>query len=96
MNLNSVSKVLQTHQNDLVQFGVKSIAVFGSVARDEAKEFSDIDLLVEFNRPIGLFEFVRLKYYLESLTKSQVDLVTPDALRPELRESILREAKYVA
>lgn len=96
MDLNSVSQVLQAHQADLVQFAVKSIAVFGSVARDEAKESSDIDLLVEFNRPIGLFEFIRLKYYLEGLTGSQVDLVTPDALRPELRESILSEAIYVA
>jgi len=96
MDLNSVSQALQAHQADLDQFAVRSIAVFGSVARDEAKESSDIDLLVEFNRPIGLFEFIRLKYYLEGLTGSQVDLVTPDALRPELRESILSEAVYVA
>jgi len=59
MDLKAVSQVLQTHQADLVHFAVKSIAVFGSVARDEAKESSDIDLLVEFNRLTGLFEFIR-------------------------------------
>jgi uncharacterized protein len=96
MDLNSVSQILQTHQADLDQFAVKTIAIFGSVARGEAEESSDIDLLVEFNRPVGLFEFIRLKNYLENLTGSQVDLVTSDALRPELRESILREAVYVA
>ena len=96
MNFNSVSQVLKTHQSDFIHYAVKSIAIFGSVARDEADDSSDLDLLVEFNRPIGLFEFIRLKYYLESLTGSQVDLVTPDALRPELRESILSEAVYVA
>ncbi|MCX6053310.1 MAG: nucleotidyltransferase domain-containing protein [Chloroflexi bacterium] len=66
MNLISVSQVLQTHKADLVQFAVKSIAIFGSAAREEAIERSDIDLLVEFNRPIGLFEFICIKYYCEA------------------------------
>ena len=74
---------------------MKSLAVFGSVARGEATDRSDIDLLVEFNQPIGLFEFIRLKYYLETLIGSKVDLVTPDALHPALRDSILNEAVNV-
>jgi len=65
------------------------------VARGEATDRSDIDLLVEFNQPIGLFEFFRLKYYLETLIGSKVDLVTPDALHPALRDSILNEAVNV-
>jgi hypothetical protein len=95
MNLNSISLLLHKHQSDLDQFAVKSLAVFGSVARGEATECSDIDLLVEFNQPIGLFEFIRLKYYLETLIGSKVDLVTPDALHPALRDSILNEAVNV-
>ena len=80
----------------LDQFAVKSLAVFGSVARGEATESSDIDLLLEFNQPIGLFEFIRLKNYLEDLTGFKVDLVTSDALRPTMRDTILSEAFYVA
>ena len=95
MDLNSISLLLHKHQVDLDQFAVKSLAVFGSVARGEATDRSDIDLLVEFNQPIGLFEFFRLKYYLETLIGSKVDLVTPDALHPALRDSILNEAVNV-
>jgi hypothetical protein len=95
MNIHSVSQLLHNHQADLDKFAVKSLAVFGSVARGEATDRSDIDLLVEFNQPIGLFEFIRLKYYLENLIGSKVDLVTPDALHPALRDSILNEAVKV-
>ena len=84
------------HQADLNQRGVKSLAVFGSFARGEATHNSDIDVLVEFDQPVSLFDFIRLKYYLEKLTKRRIDLVTPDALRPSMRESILSEAVHVA
>ena len=96
MDVNHISLILHKHLETLDQFAVKSLAVFGSVARGEATESSDIDLLVEFNQPIGLFEFIRLKNYLENLTGFKVDLVTPDALRPTMRDSILSEAIYVA
>jgi hypothetical protein len=96
MNLKTVSALLKRHQADLHQRGVKSLAVFGSLARGEATPASDIDVLVEFDRPVGLFEFIRLKLYLEELTGRHVDLVTPDALRPALRAEILNEAVHVA
>jgi hypothetical protein len=54
-----------------------------------------MDILVEFDRPVGLFEFIRLKHSLEKLTNCRVDLVTPDAIRPAMRASILSEAVYV-
>ena len=75
--------------------GVKSLAVFGSLARGEATRTSDIDILVEFDRPVGLFEFIRLKLYLEDLTGRWVDLVTPEAIRPAMRAAILNEAVHV-
>jgi hypothetical protein len=68
--------------------------VFGSLARGEATPASDIDLLVEFGRPVGLFEFIRLKLYLEDLTGRGVDLVTPDAIRPAMCAGILNEAVH--
>ena len=84
--------VLANHQNTLKTFGVKSLMVFGSVARDEARTDSDVDLLVEFDCPVGLFTFVRLKRYLEEILDSSVDLGTPDSLKPYLREPVFREA----
>ena len=73
--------------------GVKSLKLFGSVVRGEARPESDIDILVEFSRPIGLLAFVRLKQRLTELLGRPVDLVTPEALKPPLRDGILHEAK---
>lgn len=77
-------------------FGVARLSLFGSFARDEGREDSDVDLLVEFNRPVGLFEFVRLQRQLAELVGHRVDLVTPAALKPQLRNRILREAVVAA
>lgn len=96
MDLETISTQLKQHQAKLNQQGVKSLAVFGSLVRGETTPASDIDMLVEFNRPVGLFEFIRLKSYLEELTGRRVDLVTKDALRPEMRVEILSEAVHVA
>ncbi|BAS54123.1 MULTISPECIES: nucleotidyltransferase family protein [Leptolyngbya] len=84
--------VLANHQTTLKSFGVKSLMLFGSVARDEGRTDSDVDLLVEFDRPVGLFTFVRLKRYLEEILECPVDLGTPDSLKPYLREPVFREA----
>ncbi len=84
--------ILVNHQNQLQGFGVKSLLLFGSVARDEAHADSDVDLLVEFDRPVGLFTFVRLKRYLEEILERSVDLGTSDSLRPYLQEPVFREA----
>ena len=75
-------------------FGVKSLALFGSVVRDEATAASDVDLLVEFDgRPVGLFHLSRTQHYLETiLGVPRVDLVLRDGIKPALRERILREA----
>lgn len=85
-------QILSKHRKRLEEFSVKSISLFGSMARDTLREDSDIDILVEFSRPVGLFEFVRLQRHLEQLLGRPVDLVTLDALKPELRERILKEA----
>ncbi|MEK6752878.1 MAG: nucleotidyltransferase family protein [Chloroflexota bacterium] len=96
MEREKILSLLKTHKRQLKKFGVRSISLFGSIARNQARKRSDIDLLVDFNRPIGLFEFARLKLYLEELLSRKVDLVTPEALRKELRENILREAIHAA
>jgi hypothetical protein len=77
------------------EHGVKSLALFGSVARDEARPDSDVDLLVEFERPTGYFGLVRLQLCLEQLLGRTVDLGTPGALRPAMRRRIDEEAVRV-
>ncbi len=88
--------ILAAHTQKLQEFGVASLSIFGSVARNEATEDSDVDILVEFNRPVGLFAFVRLRRRLQEILGRGVDLVTPDALKAPLRERILKEAVHAA
>ncbi len=78
------------------EFGVKSLQLFGSVARDEATPASDVDLLVEFNRPTGYFGLFALQDYLEELLGCSVDLGTMNSLRPKIKEQIIKDLVYVA
>ncbi len=95
MSREEIFKCLHEAQPELRRRGVRSLAVFGSVALGNASPESDLDVLVEFDRPVGLFDFMRLKFYLEQATGRRVDLVTAEALRPALRDRILREAIYI-
>ncbi len=78
------------------EFGVKSLQLFGSVARDEATPTSDVDLLVEFNRPTGYFGLFALQDYLEELLGCSVDLGTMNSLRPKIKERVIKDLVYVA
>lgn len=71
---------------------MKSLDLFGSVARDEARPDSDVDFLVEFSIEAGLFDLFRVRHYLEDILGCSVDLGTQDALREHLREPVLKEA----
>ncbi len=75
------------------KYKVKNIGIFGSFARNEANENSDIDILVEFYENIG-WEFIDLKEFLEKKLDRKVDLVTKEALKPELKEDILKDVIY--
>jgi predicted nucleotidyltransferase len=95
MNRKDVIRVLKEHRHELAErFGVKSLALFGSVVRDESTDRSDVDLLVEFDdRPMTLFHLAQLQQHLEDLLGvERVDLVMRDSIYPALRENILREA----
>jgi uncharacterized protein len=96
MERDTILKLLRDHQAELARLGVESLALFGSLARGQAGPDSDIDLLVEFNRPVGFFAFLDVQFYLEKLLGRKVDLVTRDALRPSMRKQILSEAVNVA
>ena len=96
MNRDDALAVLGAHVGDLTRFHVKSLALFGSVARDEAGPESDLDLLVEFEGTATFDSYMGLKLYLEDLLGSRVDLVMRKALRPRMVPSVEREAVRVA
>jgi predicted nucleotidyltransferase len=75
------------------EYAVKEIGLFGSFANNEASEDSDIDLLVELSRPIG-WQYFTLQIYLESIFGRQVDLVTKNALKEQIKDSILAQVNY--
>lgn len=77
------------------EYSVKTIGVFGSIARDEQTGTSDIDLLVEFSKPVGFVTFMRLENFLSEKLGTQVDLVTSDSLKPVIRQDVLAEVIYV-
>ena len=76
-------------------FKVKDIGIFGSYLRKKQKEASDLDILVEFSKPIGLFDFIRLEESLTERLGIKVDLVMRDALKPRIKDKIIKEALYV-
>ena len=77
------------------EYSVRTMGVFGSVARDEQTGQSDIDLLVKFSKPVGFVTFMRLENFLSDRLGKQVDLVTPDSLKPVIRQDVLSEVIYV-
>lgn len=94
MKRDEALKTLAEHREELRQrFGVKSLALFGSVVRDEATDASDVDLLVEFDRPVGLLHVIGTEQYLEKLLSvNKVVLVLERAVLPEFKDGILAEA----
>ena len=98
MKRHEVLQILESKRDVLSQYSVKDLYLFGSVARNEAVDKSDVDILVEFepNARIGLFQFLRLRRTLSELLGCEVDLATPDALHQELKSEILSEAIHAA
>lgn len=96
MKRDEALRLLREHQTELAEYHVKSLAIFGSVARNEAQPDSDIDVLVEFSEPVGMFHFMRVKRQLELLLGIEVDLATPDIIRESMRPQVLSEAIYAS
>jgi predicted nucleotidyltransferase len=94
--LNNVLETLRTHESELRRLGVSHAAVFGSVARREARADSDIDVVVELDpdQPIGIFEYARLKKYVNEILHGAGDVVNRKTLKPLLRDNILHDAVY--
>jgi uncharacterized protein len=89
-------RLIEAHRDELRELRVRSLSIFGSVARDEAGADSDVDLLAEFSEPIGYFHLFRVQHRLEEILGVRVDLTTPGGLRRELRDAVLAEAVRAA
>ena len=98
-NIVELKKILEKNNNYLRQtFHVREIGIFGSFVKGEEKinNDSDIDILITFEKGYkDFFNYMRLKYYLESLLGREVDLVIKEAVKPRLKERIFREVEYV-
>ncbi len=92
MKRDFVIRILNEKKTELkTRYGVKSLSLFGSVARDAATSASDIDLIVEFNKPVGYFGLFALQDHLEKILGCPVDLGTPNSLKPRIRDRVMGE-----
>lgn len=97
LNKENILSILKENKNNLRQFGVLKIGLFGSYIRNESTDLSDIDFIVEFEEGKKNYDnFITLTFFLEKLFKKEVDLLTLDSLSPYIKPYILREVKYEA
>ena len=91
-----IVKILQKVKEEIrIKYKAEIKGIFGSYAREEAKQRSDVDILVNFLEGATLFDFVGLANYLEEKLKIKVDIVPVDTLRREIKDKILKEAIYL-
>jgi predicted nucleotidyltransferase len=94
-NLTEIKENLKSLKAKLADdFAVERIGVFGSFSRNEQNDDSDIDILVEFSRPVG-YEFFRLQRFLEKQLGRKIDLATKAMLKPRIKDSVLKETTFV-
>ena len=86
---------LEAHIDELDGMGIRYLAIFGSVSRDEAGPDSDVDILVDLERPAGLLKLGHLQNYLRTLLRREVDVIPRDSVRTQLEGRIAREALRV-
>ena len=94
-NSNEIKEIIRQHKEILEKkFKVKKIGVFGSYVRGEENKKSDLDVLVEFKKPVGIFAFMNLEEYLEKQIGIKIDLVSKGALKTHIGKRILKEVIY--
>ncbi|MEY3333171.1 MAG: hypothetical protein RLZZ176_1471 [Cyanobacteriota bacterium] len=96
MNREYLINFLKKNLTTIKSYGVISLALFGSYARDEAKNTSDLDLLVEFQGKVTFDQYMDLKFFLEDNLSLSVDLVTKKMLKPQIIDAVEKDAIYVA
>ncbi len=96
MTAAEVAERLQEARAEWDAYGVAAFFLFGSLVRGDAHDDSDVDLIVDFNKPVGLFDFIGLQQRLCAVLGRRVDLVTRAALKPRIRDRVLQEAVRAA
>ena len=91
-----VIQLLREHRAEIDGFGVRTIGLFGSVARNEARAESDLDVLVDFGDEPTFHNYMGLKFFLVDLLGSKVDVVTPGTLLPPIETAVMKELVHVA
>ena len=95
-NLSTIKEIIRKNKKPLEEeYKVKVLGIFGSYSRRNAHKSSDIDILVEFSKTPDFFEFIRLENFLKGLLGIEVDLVTRGALKPLIKNEILKETIYI-
>jgi predicted nucleotidyltransferase len=94
MNKDDIDKIRQIKQYLIEYYGIKEIGIFGSTVRDENSDESDLDILIDLEKPLGL-KFFEIKEKLENLTNKKVDLVLKKGLKKALKDRILKEVIYI-
>ena len=95
MTKEDIKKVLIKNKRILKKYKVNKIGIFGSFATGKTKKKSDVDLLVEFEDMIDLFDFVHLNDEIQQILKNRVDLVTPDTIKSYIKPKILKEVEWI-
>ena len=96
MILEKIKEILFQQKSILEKkYAIKKIGVFGSYVRGEQNKQSDLDILVEFEKPMGLFKFLDLEEYISNITNLKVDLVSKKALKPRIGKYILDEVVFI-
>jgi len=95
MTKEEIKRILKENRQILKKYKVTKIGIFGSFVTGKTKKKSDVDLLVEFEDVIDLFEFVHLTDEIQQILKSKVDLATPDAIKPYIKPKIMREVEWI-
>ncbi|MGH8475506.1 MAG: nucleotidyltransferase family protein [Methylococcales bacterium] len=97
MRRDEVLSLLQAHRGDIQRrFAVRHLAIFGSTARNEARDDSDVDVLVDFEGPASFDGYMDLKFFLEDILQCRVDLVTNSGLKPRARPYVEKDLIHVA
>lgn len=93
---NQIRSVITKHSDFLQDYyNVDNIGIFGSMAKGRYRKSSDIDILVELSKPLGIFKFLELEDFLKKILRRKVDLVTKGALKQAIKEKVLKEIIYV-
>jgi predicted nucleotidyltransferase len=95
MTREDIKKLLLENADMLKKYKVNKLGIFGSYATGKARKRSDVDLLVDFEENIDLFEFVHLVDDIQAILKTKVDLATPDAIKPYIRSKVMGEVEWI-